>query len=146
MIEQRQRRVLIVHDEPVFTARLRIALRGLGFIADAAIDGQAAIPRVLHDRPDVVCVSLSLPRDSGYDLCELIRRSPALNHVKILVISDRHSPEIVAYAEEAGANAFLKHPFKRELLAECMNALLREPQAPQLEASPRVSDGVFALG
>jgi hypothetical protein len=47
---------------------------------------------------------------------------------------------------EAGANAFLKHPLKRDLLAECMATMLEEPRALQLEASQHVPGGVFALG
>ncbi|WP_437324169.1 response regulator [Sorangium sp. So ce381] len=146
MTDKKQWRVLVVDDEPVFTARLTIALRRLGFLTEAAIDCEAANRRILEDPPDVVCVSLSLPRDSGYHLCELIRRSPALHHLKIIVMSDRHSPEVIAYAEEAGANAFLKRPFKHELLAECMVTVLEEPRAPQVEASQHIPGTAFALG
>jgi DNA-binding response OmpR family regulator len=117
-------RVVIVHDEPAFTSSLTKAFRALGFVTDIAIDCQTAIRRIAQNPPDVVCVGLNLPRDSGYDLCELIRRNPDLDHVQILVISDRDSPEVIAYAEEAGANAFLKRPFKRDQLAAYVTTMV----------------------
>ena len=117
-------RVLIVHSDPAFAATLKRAFEDLGFVADVAIDCKGAIRHIDQRPPDIVCVSLDLPRDSGYDLCESIRHSPELDHVQIMVISDRHSPEVVAYAEEAGANAFLKRPFRLDLLAEYVTRML----------------------
>lgn len=117
-------RVLIVHSDPAFTATLKRAFEELSFVAEVAIDCKSAIRHIGRSPPDIVCVSLNLPRDSGYDLCESIRNSPELDHVQILVISDRHSPEVVAYAEEAGANAFLKRPFRLDLLAEYVTKML----------------------
>jgi two-component system, OmpR family, alkaline phosphatase synthesis response regulator PhoP len=121
MVKSGERRVLVVHDEPEFTAGLK---KVLGGDVDVAVDGRAAIACIARNRPAVVCVSLNLPRDSGYDLCEQIRKDRALDQVQILVISDRHSPEIIAYAEEAGANAFLARPFTFELLAKYVRNML----------------------
>jgi DNA-binding response OmpR family regulator len=131
-------RVLIVHSEPAFTATLKRTFEELGFVADVAIDVQSAIHRIGQSTPDIVCVGLHLPRDSGYDLCESIRNRPELDHVQILVIGDRHSPEVVAYAEEAGANAFLKRPFRSDLLAQYA--------AKMLEMRTRRHAGVLQRG
>jgi DNA-binding response OmpR family regulator len=138
-----ERRVLVVHDEPVFTATLTKAFGALGFVTEVALDCRAAIPLIMRNRPTVVCVGLSLPRDSGYYLCEQIRKNPALDQVQILVLSDRHSPEIVAYAEEAGANAFLTRPFKLALLEKYVSTMLEmhgRGRAPEIQY--HLSDGI----
>lgn len=129
MVKSGERRVLVVHDDPAFTGGLKKALR---IVVDVAVDGRAAIAAIARNRPALVCVSLNLPRDSGYDLCEQIRQDRGLDQVQILVISDRHSPEILAYAEEAGANAFLARPFTVELLARHVRTML----AMDLQARP----------
>jgi DNA-binding response OmpR family regulator len=121
MVQSSERRVLVVHDEPEFTAGLKKALGG---DVDLAVDGRAALACIARNRPAVVCVSLNLPRDSGYDLCEQIRRNRELDQVQILVISDRQSPEVIAYAEEAGANAFLAQPFTFDLLARYVRNMM----------------------
>ncbi len=144
MIHSGERRVLVVHDDPVFTAGLRKAL-GVAVAVDVAVDVRAAIASIARSRPAIVCVSLNLPRDSGYDLCEQIRTDRGLDQVQILVISDRHSPEIIAYAEEAGANAFLAQPFTLALLARHVRAMLAvDPQA-RAAAIPRHLDEGLAL-
>ena len=101
-------RLLLVHDEPELTQQVSEELAKLGFEVDVAIDPADAIGHVLSRIPDVVLVNLALPRDSGYELCELIRGDESLSRLPIVMMSDRHSPEDIAYAEEAGANVFLK--------------------------------------
>jgi two-component system chemotaxis response regulator CheY len=64
--------------------------------------------------PDLVCLDLTLPDISGYDLCEVIRRTPAMKDVPVLVVSARDLPEDKAHAEEAGANGYLGKPFTQE--------------------------------
>jgi DNA-binding response OmpR family regulator len=117
-------RVLVVHGDPAFTATLTRAFEELGLVADIAVDCQSALRHIGRSAPDIVLTGLTLPRDSGYDLCESIRERPELDDVPILLIGDRHSPEVVAYAEEAGANAFLRRPFRTELLAEYVTTML----------------------
>ena len=138
------RRVLVVHGEPAFAATLTKAFGALGFVVDIAIDCRAAVERVKLERPTIVCVSLNLPRESGYELCEMIRNNPDLDQVQILVISDRNTPEVIAYAEEAGANAFLARPFKLDLLEEYVTAMLEVPQAatPYEAVTRAVGDGI----
>lgn len=123
-------RVLVVDDEPEFTRAVEKALLDMGFQVEIAIDGGEAIRCLLAHVPDLVCVNLSLPRDSGYDVCELIRGDESFKAVRILVMSDRHSPEDIAYAEEAGANAFLKRPFSLKLLTDYVEALF-DNRAPK---------------
>lgn len=140
------RRVLVVHDEPMFTAVLTRGLRSLGFAAEVAIDGEAALRRIESAPPDLVCVSLSLPRESGYDLCESIRKDPELDHVQIMVFSDIQSPAVVAQAEEVGANAFLRQPFDTDVLAQYVTAMLEAPRTRRsgVPSRRRVNGGVAA--
>lgn len=139
-------RVLIVHGDPAFTAMVKRELEGLGFAADVAIDTRSALRHIGRRPPDIVCVGLCLPRDSGYDLCESIRKRPELDHVQIVVIGDRHSPDVVAYAEEAGANAFLKRPFRLDLLAEYVTRMLEMQRQRHNDMSRQSAGGTLRAG
>jgi DNA-binding response OmpR family regulator len=79
-------------------------------------------------KPDIACIDLSLPSESGYELCEYIRGQAHLIWLPILVTSERGFPEDMAHAEEAGANAFLKKPFTMQRLLKYVSALLDGPQ------------------
>lgn len=139
-------RALIVHSDPAFTATLKRAFEELGFVVDVAIDCQSAIRLIGRIPPDIVCVGLNLPRDSGYDLCESVRERPELDHVQILVIGDRHSPEVVAYAEEAGANAFLKRPFPLDLLTRYVQRMLEMRKRRGAGGLQRSAGGALRVG
>lgn len=129
-----QRRVLLVHDEPAMCHAVKEAFETLGCEVDVAIEPGEAVSRLLERVPDLVCVNLNLPRDSGYDLCELIRGDEAFGRLPIVVMSDRSSPEDIAFAEEAGANVFVKLASPSRSLATVTTSL-----APLLSGNPPVS-------
>jgi DNA-binding response OmpR family regulator len=120
---------LIVEDDPTLQRAMLAEFEAGGFSVLAAYDHDTAVRHLANQRPQVVCVDLALPSESGYEVCEHIRRQPALLHVPILVTSDRGSPEDMAHAEEAGANAFLKKPFTMKKLMKYVTALLDGPHS-----------------
>jgi len=123
------RTILVVEDDPVLQRAMAKGLEAAKFSVRTAIDYETAVGILKSMRPSLVCVDLALPRESGYDLCEHIRRQPELIYVPIVVTSDRAFPEDMAHAEEAGANAFLKKPFPPEKLIKYVFALLDGPNS-----------------
>jgi DNA-binding response OmpR family regulator len=137
-----RRRVLLVHDEPEMCHSVKKAFEDLGCEVEIAIEPGEAVAHLIERVPDLVCVSLCLPRDSGYDLCELIRGDEALDRVPLVMMSDRHTPEDIAYAEEAGADVFVRLPSPSKSLATVATHL-----APLLNGQPPVSaPGLRKLG
>ena len=128
-----RRVALIVEDDPSLQQSVRKRLVEMRFDVLSALDYQSAVKQLEHTpdakKPDIVLVDLGLPRESGYELCEHIRRQQHLVYVPILVISERNFPEDMAHAEEAGANAFLKKPFTMQRLTKYIEALLDGPHA-----------------
>jgi DNA-binding response OmpR family regulator len=121
----KQPTVLVVEDNPEIREFIRDELDEMGLEHREAADARSAIALLTSQRPDLVCLDLVLPELSGYELCEFIRRSPALADVPILMISGRTLPEDVAVAEEAGASAYLTKPFTSEQLQSAVRALVR---------------------
>ncbi len=104
-------------------------LEEANFEVHTALDFESAVKCLQRLRPTIVSVDLGLPRESGFELCEYIRRQPELIYVPILVTNDRGFPEDMANAEEAGANAFLKKPFAMKKLLKYILALLEGPNS-----------------
>jgi two-component system OmpR family response regulator len=123
------RTILLVNDNPKERDAIHRQLTGEGFVVERTTDYQSAVKFLGERVPNVVCLDLTLPRESGYDLCEYIRSQRRLQWVPILVMSERNSPEEMAHAEEVGANAYLKKPFTPERLIRYLGALLDGPQA-----------------
>jgi DNA-binding response OmpR family regulator len=119
--------VLVVEDDPLLQNEMTKHLQGVGFEVRSAFAFDAAVRHLATCTPDVACVDLSLPSESGYELCEHIRSRTHLVWLPILVTSERSFPEDMTHAEEAGANAFLKKPFTMQRLLKYVSALLDGP-------------------
>jgi len=116
---QQQATALIVEDSPMFRRMLSDMLQPLGFarVLEAS-SGRAAMELLAEQRPDLVCLDLTLPDISGYEVCEHIRATPALQDVPVLMISARTQTMDRAQAEEAGASGYLIKPYTPEELRQ----------------------------
>ena len=116
--------VMVVVAEPQLQQLVQRQLKSLSFEVVIASDAEAAIHELATRKPHLVCIDLLLPRDSGYEVCEFIRRTPRLRDIAVLVMSERASAADRAYAEEAGADGFLPKPFSLNQFSEQVRALL----------------------
>jgi DNA-binding response OmpR family regulator len=128
MTNTKIRIALVVEDDPLLQSAMAKQLERAKFQVLTALNFDAAVRHLTALKPDVACVDLGLPSESGYELCEYIRSQPHLLWLPILVTSERGFPEDMAHAEEAGANAFLKKPFTMQRLLKYVSALLDGPQ------------------
>jgi DNA-binding response OmpR family regulator len=122
-------RALVVEDDPDLLAEMMRFMRTeMRFDPLGAYDYSGALIQLEHANPDFVSIDLTLPRESGFELCEYIRRRPRSEHVPILVTREAPLPEDMAHAEEAGANLFLEKPFGMRDLATHITALIEKPK------------------
>ena len=123
---QSSRVALIVEDDPVFQRTMTRHLEAMRFAVLASFDYRMAVRHLETQTPDIVFVDLGLPSESGYELCEHVRREPSVALVPIVLTSERTFPEDMARAEEAGANVFLRKPFSMARLTACVEMLLTD--------------------
>jgi DNA-binding response OmpR family regulator len=126
---QVSRIALVVEDDPALQAAMKRQLQTMQFRVLTSFDFRAAVGHLEAATPDVVCIDLGLPSESGYDLCEHVRRKPGLAYVPIVLTSERTFPDDMARAEEAGATAFLVKPFSMARLAETIEMVLARAPA-----------------
>ena len=124
-----KRVVLVVEDQPSQRDAIERILRRSDFHVETVADYLGAVKFMAANVPNLVCLDLTLPRESGFELCEHMQSDMRLRFVPIVVMSDRGSPEDMAQAEEVGANAFLKKPFTADKLLKYVNTLLDGPHA-----------------
>jgi CheY-like chemotaxis protein len=124
-----RRTALVVEDNPPERVTIAGWLRLEGLEVETAFDFRTAVSLLTRLRPDIICCDIVLPRESGLDLVEHVRKDPALALVPILVMSERSSPEDMAHAEQVGANAYIRKPFSRALLGKYITTLLDGPQS-----------------
>jgi DNA-binding response OmpR family regulator len=119
-----RKRILVVEDEPTLRLAVRKHLVGRGFEVEDAADSASAMRAMSAMVPDLVCVDLHLPRESGYEVCEMIRNELELGELPIVLMGSETSPEARAFAEEAGADRYLTKPFTMPQLDAQVDLLL----------------------
>jgi DNA-binding NarL/FixJ family response regulator len=155
-------RVLLVDDQPLVRAGLRVLFEGEPDIAVAgeAANGEEALSLARHLRPEVVLMDIRMPVMDGLDATRQIAAEQQLVAVKVLILTTFESDEYVFEALRAGASGFLlKDAEPLELLQAVRvvadgDALLapsvtrrlidRFAGAPELHRSPVALDALTA--
>ncbi len=113
----RMKKILIVDDEKEMVNTTRRALASVKDLQiDAAHDGPAAIAKFSDFKPDLILLDMRMPGLDGYEVCSRIRKDPAGQDVKIIMISGVMDMDAVEKVAAAGANDFLAKPFRNEFL------------------------------
>jgi DNA-binding response OmpR family regulator len=116
-------RLLIVEDDRKLAELAARGLRAEGFLVDLASDGLEGQWCLDALEFDLVILDLMLPKVSGTQLLQSVRKSnPAL---PVLVITARDATEDKVRHFEAGADDYLTKPFDIAELAARVKALLR---------------------
>ena len=108
--------VLVADDHEDTRLLFRTVLEVRGYSVIEAADGEETVRTAESARPDLILMDGSLPRLSGLDATEQIRRSADVGNVPIVFISGHTGPFFLARAREAGCNEYLVKPFNLDEL------------------------------
>ena len=118
------RRVTVVDDDDAIGPAIRLLLEPEGFSVEAPGDGQAALPSLLREPPDLVILDVNMPGMSGWELCAILRRQSVTREVPILFLTGRHEVKDRITAMQFGASDYLSKPFTPEELLQKVRALV----------------------
>lgn len=120
---KREKRVLIVDDDPEIIETVRFALEGKGFQVIIARDGNQGLALAERESPDLVILDMMMPKRSGFLVLEKLRRSRPVP-VKVIMITANEGSRHKAYAEMLGVDDYIRKPFAIERLLEAAERLL----------------------
>ena len=136
-------RVLAAEDSRTQGMALQAHLEGAGFEVTLATDGGSALALFEREPFDLVVSDIVMPGMDGYELCRQVKeRDPDLPVVLLTSMTD---PLDVINALSAGADNFLRKPYKPEELVHRVRSMLFNRE---LRDSGRTQMGleVFFLG
>lgn len=116
-------KILVVEDSPKLQKSLRTGLRRLGYTVDVATDGAQGIAYALQGNYDVVVLDLMLPKKSGLEVLQEIRRARRKTEIMILSARDRTTDRVNGL--QLGADDYLVKPFSFDELHARIQALVR---------------------
>ena len=94
-------------------------------VVGEAGDGDEALEMVERERPDVVLIDLDLPGTDGLQTTRRVFSDPALQSVRVIVLSPSEGDEELFGALRAGASGFLVKDTKPTQLLEAVRAVAR---------------------
>ena len=122
-------RVLVAEDDEGLRSVLERGLRENGYTVDAAADGELALRYLQAYEYEVVIVDWRMPKVSGIEVVQQLRRRGS--SVPVLMLTARDEPSDRVTGLDEGADDYLVKPFDfAELLAR-LRALQRRGEAVQ---------------
>jgi DNA-binding response OmpR family regulator len=119
------KKVLIVDDHPSIRKMIRLAL-GARFNLEEAGNADVAYTQILAERPDGIVLDVMMPGSmNGFQLCERIKREPALAPMHVVLITACGQIEDQELGRAIGADAYFVKPFSPLALARHLGEALR---------------------
>lgn len=102
-----KKKVLIADDDNELRTVLTDKLTRAGFEVIGAADGEEGLAKALELHPDVILLDGMMPKVSGWDMLDILRRDPWGKHAKIVMLTVLEDASHVAYAMEKGSFRYL---------------------------------------
>lgn len=109
-------KILIIEDNPGDAYIMVGLLQELGLSMDITQvkDGRDALIHLMRtsptDPPDLVILDLNLPKVSGYEVLGMMKASPALKDISVVVMTGSLNPEDEVRSRRLGANDYCIKP------------------------------------
>ena len=123
--------IVIVEDDAALNKALSQMLEEEGFAVASAVDGETGLRLIEEKRPDLVVLDIILPRKSGFEVLEEVRKKPELSMIPVVVLTNLEGKKDIERMMEFGVQGFL---VKAEYTLEEITAKIKSMLAP-LETS-----------
>ena len=115
---------MVVDDDMVSRHVLGQALASAGLDFVAVGSGAEALSQIERVQPSIVLLDLVMPQPDGYQILRILRARPETRDLPIVVLTALDAEDEIARAFEAGADDFVKKPFRPvELVARVRGQL-----------------------
>ena len=114
--------VLVVDDQADLADSMVLMVESLGHRARAVYSGADALTASRARVPDVMLLDLGMPRMTGYELAQLVRRDPVLQKVRLVALTGYGSADDRARSLAAGFDHHVTKPLSDTVLLELLHA------------------------
>ena len=118
-------RILVVEDDPDIAELLRHYLERASHDVEVLTQGHDAMPRLRERLPDLLILDRMLPGVDGLEICRLVRASPAMADLPVMMVTARAEESDRIVGLELGADDYITKPFSAKEVVARVNALLR---------------------
>jgi two-component system response regulator ResD len=119
----KEKKILVVDDEPLIRKLVTDFLKKQGYITIEANDGKKAMDLFFNEENiDLIILDVMLPEYDGFTVCREIRKK---SKVPIIMLTARGEEFDEVFGLDIGADEYISKPFSPKILIARVNAVLR---------------------
>ncbi len=84
---QTKKTILVVDDEPHVVTYIKTLLEDNGYETETASNGREAMEAVERSKPDLVCLDITMPEQSGIRFYRDLKAQPGLSDIPVVVVT-----------------------------------------------------------
>lgn len=128
---ERQARILIVDDDPVFVKITKTVLESKNYQVITALDGDEGLQRAQDEKPDLILLDIIMPTKDGFHVCEQLKKNPQLADVPVIILTSfakqKGATNIpVSAGLELEAEGYMDKPVDPEELLKLVGGMLKK--------------------
>ena len=120
--------ILIADDDEIIIDLIRFRLESEGHTVVAATDGEAVLAVLAERVPDLILLDSMMPIISGMEVLRVLKRTPAMQDIPVIMLTARKGEADVVAALQAGASDYLTKPFMPQELLTRVSMQLQKRQ------------------
>jgi CheY-like chemotaxis protein len=117
--------ILVVDDEPSFSAVLGEILRSFGYYVQQANSVASAMEIIKSEVPDLILTDVMMPGTDGLSFIRDLQADPHWSAIPTVVISAKSQPSDIEESKKAGADDWLIKPFSALELRNTVQTYLK---------------------
>ncbi len=118
-------RILVCDDTPANREILQEILSAVGFSVTTVDSGEAVLPALAEQMPDLVLLDIRMPGLDGFEVCEWIKRNPETEFLPVVLVTAFGERRDRVRSTQVGADDYLTLPVNRLELVARVRSLLR---------------------
>lgn len=99
--------VLIAEDDLFLLKVFQVKFKKAGFNVIGAKDGDETLEKLRTENPDILLLDLVMPRKSGFEVLEELKRNLSAKKIPIVIVSNLGQEADVTHAKDLGADEYI---------------------------------------
>lgn len=122
------KKAIIVDDDQKITMIIEKALEQMGFQVFSTDNGKKAFQFIIEQKPDLLVTDILQPGMDGVQLGNRIKSEPALQHIKIILISGVFNFSTIKLQMEYQPDAFYEKPIDINKFINTVERVFNPPE------------------
>lgn len=110
----KKKTILVVDDSSTSIFLMESFFEENGYNVLVAEDGEKALEKLSKHLPDVIFLDLMMPKKTGFDVLEEIKKTETIKNIPVIIISAKTEQEDIRKAKAMGAIEYLYKPIDIE--------------------------------